>query len=175
MLVHDFAATIILFRIAVLYFIAGYWKAVSEVWTNGTAMYYISSIHRFATTSIFERWIHNAYISWTVRYITILIEVALPFVIWSHRALLGKAIVALLEGIHVGIIVFVGLVPFGIIMVGADSSVLNDRDYRRMWRKSRAVTSWMRRRGDRSSVWGKRDVGRDRWFPQRTGCDVLYC
>lgn len=138
-LVHNFVVTALLFQIAVLYFVAGYWKAAAEIWTNGTAMYYIGSLHQFAATSLFGELMQNAYLSWAVGYLTIVIEVAVPFVIWSKRAILRKGTVALLEGMHGGIIVFMGLVPFGLIMIGADSLILNDRDYENMWQKVRRV------------------------------------
>lgn len=138
-LVHNFVVTALLVQIAVLYLVAGYWKATAEIWTNGTAIYYISSLHQFSATSVFGEMMQNAYLSWAVGYATIIIEVAVPFAIWTKRALLRKGTVALLEGMHAGIIVFMGLVPFGLIMIGADSLVLNDHDYQRMWRRLRSA------------------------------------
>ncbi|WGI32886.1 hypothetical protein [Mycolicibacterium aubagnense] len=50
-LLHNAASLAMLVQIAVLYFAAGYLKATAEIWTNGTAMYYISRIHQFSLFS----------------------------------------------------------------------------------------------------------------------------
>lgn len=128
-LLHNGAAMAMLIQIAALYFVAGYLKATAEIWTNGTAMYYISRIHQFSTFSWYPRAMSNLYLGWVIDYATIVAEVAVPFVIWSKRAAVRKLVTVSLEGMHLGIMVCMGLVAFGLIMIGADSMLLTDGDY----------------------------------------------
>lgn len=151
-LLHNFFVTAILFQIAVLYFIAGYLKSTADIWTNGTAMYYVSHIHEFSLTPVFPDIMGNVYISWSVCYFTIIAEIAVPFLIWSRRAMLRKAVTLSLEGMHLGIIVFMGLVPFGFIMIGADSLILSDADYRWASERVRVITRNVKFRNDRCAA-----------------------
>lgn len=138
-LLHNGAVTAMLVQIAVLYFMAGYLKATASMWTNGTAMYYVSHIHQFAMFSWYPRLMDNVYVGWAVDYFTIVFEIAVPFVIWSRRAAIRKFVTVSLEGMHVGIMVCMGLAAFGLIMIGADSMIMTDRDYRNLVEKVRGA------------------------------------
>ena len=63
-------------------------------------------------------------------YFTTIIEVAFPFAVFGRRAWLRKLNTFALEGLRLGIIAFMGLVCFGLIMIGADLASLTDDDYR---------------------------------------------
>lgn len=140
-LLHNAAATAMLVQIATVYFVAGYLKATGEIWTNGTAMYYISRIHQFSMFAWYPQAMNNAYLGWAVNYFTIIVEIAVPFVIWSKRATIRKLVTVSLEGMHVGIMVFMGLAAFGLIMIGADSMILTDHDYQTLTGHVRRVTA----------------------------------
>ena len=140
-LLHNVGAKLIVFQVAVLYLVAGYLKISATMWTSGVAMYYISNIHEFSMWGIYPHLMNNVVISWVVSYATMLLEVSVPFIIFTKRAWLRKFVTMGLEGMHVGIMVFMGLVAFGLIMVGADSVLLRDSDYRGLTRAATSLRS----------------------------------
>ncbi|MHA3024293.1 hypothetical protein ACXPWS_28970 [Mycobacterium sp. BMJ-28] len=151
-LLHNVAALAMLIQIAVLYFVAGYLKATAEIWTNGTAMYYISQIHQFSMFSWYPQAMSNVYLGWVINYFTIVAEVAVPFVIWSKRAAARKIVTVSLEGMHLGIMVCMGLVAFGLIMIGADSMILTDHDYQSVAARARKAVGGLRSRFTNTTV-----------------------
>lgn len=137
--VHNLAAYLIVFQTAVLYVAAGYWKITGKMWQDGVALYYISRITGFQMSSAYAHVMRNAYVGTAVGYFTVFAELALPFAILSARAWVRKANTLALEGMHLGIIVCMGLVCFGLLMIGADCTCLRDDDYRSL--KDRAVAA----------------------------------
>jgi hypothetical protein len=138
-LLHNVAAFLIVFQIAVLYFWAGYWKVVGSVWRQGVAMYYISRINGFHMFGSYSTVMSNPYLGTAVSYFTTFIEVAFPFAIISRRAWMRKLETFALEGLHLGIMAFMGLVCFGLIMIGADLVSLTDDDYRSLWSRAQPL------------------------------------
>ena len=142
-LLHNVATKLIVFQVAVLYLVAGYLKISAAMWTSGVAMYYISNIHEFSMWGFYPHLMNNVAVSWTVSYATMLLEISVPFVIFTKRAWLRKVVTIGLEGMHAGIMVFMGLVAFGLIMIGADSVLLRDSDYQSLEKVARVVLSRM--------------------------------
>jgi hypothetical protein len=136
--VHNVGAYLIVFQIAVVYATAGYWKINGQIWSNGVAMYYISRVNGFAMWPFYAHLMSNPFVGTAVCYVTIFIELSFPFAILSSRAWIRKAQVVSLEGLHAGIMVFMGLVCFGLIMIGADCAALRDEDYQTLWARARA-------------------------------------
>ncbi|KPH96890.1 hypothetical protein [Streptomyces mirabilis] len=136
---HNLAAFLIVFQTAVLYFTAGYWKITGKVWQDGVAMYYISRITGFEMSATYAHLMNNAFVGTALCYFTIFIELALPFAILSARPWIRKANTVALEGMHLGIIACMGLVCFGLLMIGADCTCLRDEDYRSLARRFRSV------------------------------------
>lgn len=128
-LAHNLGAALIVFQVAEVYFTAGYSKIIGSVWQNGTAMYYISREVSFQQFGIYPWLMSSPFLGTFVSYMTIGIEMAFPFAILSRRAWIRRVETILIEGMHAGIIVFMGLVCFGLIMIGADCTVLRDEDY----------------------------------------------
>lgn len=62
----------------------------------------------------------------------------------SARAWLRKLNTLAIEGMHAGIMVFMGLVCFGLIMLGADSVCLRDSDYHSLHRFAAALRDRVR-------------------------------
>lgn len=144
---HNLAAYLIVFQVAVLYLTSGYWKIAGKLWQDGVAMYYISRDNGFQMSYRYSHLMSNAYVGTAVCYITIFIELAFPFAVLSSRAWIRKANALSLEGLHLGIMAFMGLVCFGLIMIGADCTAMRDDDYRALWRRTlplwtRVTTGW---------------------------------
>ncbi|MEU2620239.1 hypothetical protein ABZ642_19270 [Streptomyces sp. NPDC007157] len=151
---HNLAAFLIVFQTAVLYFAAGYWKITGKMWQDGVAMYYISRITGFEMSSAYAHLTNNAFVGTAVCYFTIFIELALPFAILSARPWVRKANTVALECLHLGIMAFMGLICFGLLMIGADCTCLRDDDYQSLARRFRSVKDRLSQR---------------RWAPLPTG------
>lgn len=65
-----------------------------------------------------------------------------------------KANTVALEGLHLGIMAFMGLICFGLPMIGADCTCLRDDDHRSLARRFRSVKDRLSQR---------------RWAPPPTG------
>ncbi|MFJ7903460.1 hypothetical protein ACIQ6V_23705 [Streptomyces sp. NPDC096198] len=137
--VHNLAAYLIVFQTAVLYLTAGYWKIAGKVWQDGVAMYYVSRITGFQMSATYAHWMSNATLTTAICYFTIFIELAFPFAILSSRGWVRKSITLSVEAMHLGIMAFMGLVPFALLMIGADFVCLRDEDYGAMWIRARRV------------------------------------
>ncbi|KIE24288.1 hypothetical protein LK08_25685 [Streptomyces sp. MUSC 125] len=143
---HNLAVFLIVFQTAVLYFAAGYWKITGKVWQDGVAMYYISRLTGFQMSSAYAHLMNNAFLGTAISYFTIFIELALPFAILSARSWIRKANTLALEGMHVGIMAGMGLVCFGLLMIGADFTCLRDDDYRSIGRRFKSVRARLAKR-----------------------------
>jgi hypothetical protein len=144
---HNVGVTLVVFQIVVVYTMAGYYKLTGSIWNSGVAMYYISHINQFRMFSFYPRLMDNLWIGWLVSTLTIVFECAVPFVVFTQRRWLREIVIAGLESMHVGIIVFMGLVPFGAIMVGADFALLKDQDYRSLRAAALGLRSRLRSHG----------------------------
>ncbi|MFD1272439.1 hypothetical protein ACFQ51_12950 [Streptomyces kaempferi] len=102
-------------------------------------MYYISHITGFQMSATYTHLMNNAFLGTAISYFTIYVELALPFAILSARSWIRKANTLALEGMHLGIMTCMGLVCFGLLMIGADCTCLRDDDYRSIERHFRSV------------------------------------
>ncbi|MFD9126626.1 hypothetical protein [Kitasatospora sp. NPDC059571] len=133
--VHNLAAYLIVFQTSVLYLAAGYWKITGKLWQDGAAMYYISRLTAFQMFPTYAQVMSSAFLGTAICYFTIFTELAFPFAVLSSRAWIRKANTLAIEAMHLGIMACMGLVCFGMLMIGADCTCLRDEDYRAMYRK----------------------------------------
>lgn len=136
---HNIAATLIVFQVVVVYAVAGYYKLTGSMWNTGVAAYYVSHINQFTMFGLYPSAMNNLWLGWFISTFTIVVECAVPFVIFTQRRWLREMVVAGLESMHVGIIVCMGLVAFGLIMIGADFTLLKDSDYRNLGARVRRL------------------------------------
>ncbi|MFL4948353.1 hypothetical protein ACJ6WE_13480 [Streptomyces sp. MMS24-I31] len=127
---HNPAAFLIVFRTAVLYLAAGYWKSTGKMWQDGVTMYRTSRVTGFEMSSAHAHLMDNAFVGTAVCYFTIFIELALPFAMLSARPWVPKANTVALEGLHVALMGLMGLMCFGLPTIGADCTCLRDEDHR---------------------------------------------
>jgi len=125
-LLHNAAVGAITFQIAILYCCAGLWKVAGGLWQDGTAMYYVSRTLDFRFVPL--GWLAtNAVTVTALSYFAIVANLGFPFGIVVSRArpiTVGNALM-----MHLGIIVVMGLVGFGVTMIGADLACLTDDEY----------------------------------------------
>lgn len=126
---HNAAIAIVLFQTAVVYVTAGLWKVSSDVWRHGMALDIVASSGRFGLSSLFRWAMANPLALTMFSYATIGVQLAFVPLLITRVPLLRVLAVVLVASMHVGIITMMGLVGFGINMIGADSCFLTDDDY----------------------------------------------
>jgi hypothetical protein len=149
---HNAAAFLIVFQVATVYFVAGLLKLQGARWLDGTAMYYIAHIPQYSFFAPFTALTSHGSVTTAVTYGTLVLEIAFPVIVMARRRLVREVGVISAEAMHVGIIVTMGLVRFGLIMIGADAVCLRDEDYRSL---RRTVLAWWQRAGV-GALYGRR-------------------
>lgn len=141
---HNAAAFLIVFQVTTVYVVAGLLKLQGARWLDGTAMYYIAHIPQYSFFAPFTALTGHGSVTTVITYGTLVLEIAFPVIVLARRRLVREIGVISAEAMHVGIIVTMGLVRFGLIMIGADSMCLRDEDYRSL---RRTVLAWWRSSG----------------------------
>jgi hypothetical protein len=143
--VHNTAALLIVFQICVVYAFASFWKLVDTRWREGNALYYISQLRQFEYSNVFTQLMHNSVAVTVATYLTVLVQAMVVLLIVSRRLWLRELVLLLVIGLHVGIMMTMGLVSFGLFMIAADATLLSDVDYRRTIGRIRDLASRLRR------------------------------
>lgn len=142
-LLHNAGAFLVAFQVCVVYLVAGYWKITGPLWQDGTALYYISRTPRFwtsdAAAALLAHPVLGPLLGTGVCYAATALELAFPFAALSARSWVRRGSVLAAAVMHLGIAVLMGLVCFGLVMVGADGVCLRDADYRALARRLRPV------------------------------------
>ena len=138
---HNIGVVAVIAQILVIYAVSGTSKVMGELWTNGTAMYYIAQVDWFSTP-YFRELFKNAWIAPLAAYATIVYQIAFPFLALSRYRLPLFAI-----GIffHLGIAVMMGLITFSTIMIALELFLIPNRDY--LWMRQGAAQLWRRLQG----------------------------
>lgn len=117
-LTHNTGVLLIAVQICIVYFIAGSFKMQGEMWTSGTALYYVlrnPEYHLPGTEYLF----YFAFPSIVATYVTVLSQVFFPVLVLFQRT--RVAAVLLMMVFHLGIAVMMGLTSFGLIMLACDT------------------------------------------------------
>ena len=127
---HNFAWFACILQIAFLYFSAGSYKIMGEMWQSGTALYYASRVQDFYTPHLTELlWFEPLIVIMT--YFTVIFQVAFPFLL-LNRYTKYLAIFSAVS-LHFGIAVFMGLADFSWIMIGCEFMLLLDHEYQKIF------------------------------------------
>lgn len=100
-------------QLALIYLLSGYDKLTSEAWQTGAAMHSIINLTFFQNPFLkFEfNEVHCTVLSWLV----ILFELSFSVLIWFKKFRIPMLVVGVM--FHLGIVFFLGLLDFGIIMI----------------------------------------------------------
>ncbi|MGQ0568682.1 MAG: DCC1-like thiol-disulfide oxidoreductase family protein [Armatimonadota bacterium] len=137
--VHNFGVLLILIQLGMLYLSTGLYKAMGELWQNGTALYYILRVDEFSWPGVAELIYRNPYLVVLGTYGTVLFEVLfLPslFNRWTRYVMIAAGVC-----FHTGIALLMGLVTFGWSMLSVYPLLVTDLEYRQ-------IVAWARRRLD---------------------------
>ncbi|GAB4060525.1 HTTM domain-containing protein [Catellatospora paridis] len=148
---HNCAMFVIAAQVCILYGCAGLYKVQGATWGNGTALHYVLNQGLFRPWPTLSLMVDSHPLLVAVAcYMTVLLQVAFPFVLFSRFKYI---VLAMLLGLHIGIAVIMGLPLFSAAMIIADAVFLPDRFYLFMARTSRTWTAgWSVWRRSRSLV-----------------------
>jgi hypothetical protein len=125
---HNCGMLVIAVQVCFLYGAAGLYKVQGAVWDNGTALHYVLNLRYFRPWPALSQMADNHAVLLTiVGYMTVLLQVAFPFVLFGR---LKYLVLSMLLCMHVGIALFLGLPLFSGAMIVADAVFLPDRFFR---------------------------------------------
>ncbi len=134
---HTFGVFLAVAQLAMLYMSTGLYKAMGELWQNGTALYYILRVDEFSLPGLAEHVYRNPYLVVLGTYGTVLFEVTfLPalFNRWTRYLIMAAGV-----AFHAGIALFMGLITFSWSILSLYPLLVNDQEYM-------ALARWVRRR-----------------------------
>jgi hypothetical protein len=124
---HNCGMFVIAAQVCFLYGSSGLYKVQGGSWGNGTALHYVLNLELFQPWPALSHLVDDhAVLIAVVCYLTVLLQVAFPFVLFSR---LKYPVLTLLLGMHIGIAVLMGLPLFSGAMIIADAVFLPDRFY----------------------------------------------
>mgnify|MGYP001609623291 CR=1 FL=1 len=134
---HNAAVLIIIAQLAFLYMSTGLYKAMGELWQNGTALYYILRVRDFSWPGVAEYLYRNPFLVVLGTYGTVLFEVTFaPLLLnrWTRYIMILSGV-----AFHTAIALVMGLVTFGWSMLSIYPLLLTDNEYLRSksWLASR--------------------------------------
>lgn len=134
---HNIGVLLIIAQLCLMYMSTGLYKAMGELWQNGTALYYILRVDEFTLPGVAEFIYRNLYLVVFGTYATVLFEVMFVpslFNRWTRYLMMAAGVC-----FHLGIAVVMGLVTFGWSMLSIYPLLLTDREYQ-------GVITWVRNR-----------------------------
>ncbi|MGP4993215.1 HTTM domain-containing protein [Glutamicibacter ardleyensis] len=121
---HNLALCLVVAQLCIVYFEAGLYKVQGKLWQNGTAMYYPINSEAYGVFPwLSELLSSNSWIVALITYITVIAQIAFPFMLF-HKISRRIALIAIL-GMHIGIAVVMGLPFFSGIMASADAVLVS--------------------------------------------------
>ncbi|WJP96770.1 HTTM domain-containing protein [Macrococcus bovicus] len=130
---HNLFYFLIIFQVCTVYFFAGLAKARGNMWIHGTAPYYIFNLDSFSMQPlqfITQLLVKSTFMITLISYLAIFTQLLFPIMLFNKYT----KIFAIIGSIcfHFSIIIFMGLVPFGITMIALDLSLISDNVYRNL-------------------------------------------
>lgn len=140
---HNLALVLIVHQVLVVYVGSALWKVQSELWTNGTAVYFPLQ------TEAYSPWrdLIGPITAWSpavaaATWTAIVIQLFFP-VLLLYRPTRFLSLVAI-TGMHLAIGVFMGIMFFSLVMIAIDMLLVSDRTWaqalaalRQRWKASR--------------------------------------
>lgn len=125
---HNLALCLVIAQLCIVYFEAGMYKVQGALWQSGTAMYYPISSEAYGVFPwLSELLTHNAWVVVLITYITVIAQIAFPFMLF-HRITRRIALITIL-GMHLGIAIMMGLPFFSGIMASADAVLVSSASW----------------------------------------------
>ena len=138
--VHNLAMILIIHQVVMVYVGSAFWKVQSEVWKNGTAVYYPLQTDAYSPWhDLLQPVYSNSLIISGATYTAIVVQMFFP-VLLIYRPTRLVALV-LITGMHLGIGIFMGILYFSLVMIAVDMILVSDASWERAERWVRAKRS----------------------------------
>jgi hypothetical protein len=124
--ISNLAGYSVCIHLGLAYFLSAIHKIHSDVWFNGVATYYTLSLERFQGTSFNLTLAKNALFVTISTYVTVLIELLHPFLVWVKNTKMILIISAIL--LHLSIAIFMMLYDFQLVFIFLQGFYLNNNE-----------------------------------------------
>lgn len=111
--ISAFGVLFVKVEIALIYFLSGYDKLITPSWRNGNAIFSVANLDYFSNPN-FSMQLSGISVL-VVAWLVILFEISFAFFIWFKKFRNYWLIAGVV--FHLGIIVFMGLLDFGLVMI----------------------------------------------------------
>lgn len=130
---HNTALLLCMAQIVFVYTVSGFYKLMGETWLDGTALYYALTLADFRVYPLVNElvWQSSPAIIAATWVSTVAQLGFLPLVLWRRTRHL---VVLVLLGMHAGIALLLGLVPFSLAMIALDLLFVSDAAWSRLAR-----------------------------------------
>lgn len=143
-LLHNAGVLAILLQACVMYFAAGLYKVQGEMWTNGTALYYIMRVPEFTLPGVSELIFTNKYLVYALTYGSMLLLAFFPLLVLNRYTRIPATLAIM--GFHFGTAVMMGLTGFALVAMSVDMMFIPDRHLGAFVTKIRTLASALRNR-----------------------------
>lgn len=135
----------LLIHFAIIYFVAGFYKAGADVWVNGVANYYIFQLERFKAGALND-WIVSKPLLITIStYTTMFWELLFPIVLFNKKARNFFLLIGLF--FHLGIYFLMLINDFALLFLMSYIMFFNDKEVFRFIIRVRRVIRKIKRNG----------------------------
>jgi hypothetical protein len=135
---HNTATILIIHQVVMVYVASAFWKVQSQVWRDGTAVYYPLQTDAYSPWhDVFGSVYASAPIIAGATYTAIVVQMFFP-VLLIYRPTRFAALI-LITGMHLGIGVLMGIMYFSLVMIAVDMILVSDDSWKR-------ALSWVDRR-----------------------------
>jgi predicted DCC family thiol-disulfide oxidoreductase YuxK len=134
---HNFGILLVLAQLSLLYLSTGLYKAMGELWQQGTALYYVLRVDEYSWPPLARLVYQSPWLVVLGTYGTVIFEVMFAPALFNR----WLRYLAILAGMlfHVGIGLFMGLVTFAWSMLALYPLLITDAEYQ-------LAAGWLRRR-----------------------------
>jgi hypothetical protein len=120
-------------HLCLAYFISAIHKIHADVWFNGIATYYTLSLERFRGTCYNLYLAKNALFVTFSTYLTILIELFYPVLIWFNKT--KKLIIILAILLHISIYILMMIYDFQLVFIFVQGFFISNTDWKNFYEK----------------------------------------
>lgn len=133
---HNLAVLTIIAQVCVVYFSSSTAKLQGEMWTHGTAMYYVSQLDWFRSPFGILDIAKHPYAAALLTYGGLFYQLYFPALLLSRLHLPVSAFGILF---HIGIAVLMGIVTFSMVMIGLILFCIRDREWAALQGRARSI------------------------------------
>jgi hypothetical protein len=137
-ILHNTALAAFAVQVSIVYFFAGLLKAGGHTWLDGAALYNSMADREFGWPGAAEFLSRNRVLLSIVGPGTVFFQISFPFFFFLNRTS-RHVILVVAIAFHIGIAVFLGLIPFAAFFIAAELALIEDDVYRRVARSLAAA------------------------------------